>query len=126
MSTRFPTNGCLCLSFELKPEFQSTSSHPSLVFPLEDVLSFLTFSFFLEVSPQLSPSSCVFFDLDLELEDLMRESSSSFNHDSRSSISDDSHVATNGNTGWDNEVWANEEDDEWQSLDIGSSQNKLK
>ena len=41
-------------------------------------------------------------------------------------ISDDSHVATNGNTGWDNEVWANEEDDEWQSLDIGSSQNKLK
>jgi hypothetical protein len=40
-------------------------------------------------------------------------------------ISDDSHVATNGNTGWDNEVWANEEDEEWQSLDIGSSQNQL-
>ncbi|CAC5377569.1 ARFGAP1 [Mytilus coruscus] len=40
-------------------------------------------------------------------------------------LSEDTPVTTNGNSGWDNEVWANEEEeDEWQSLDIGSSDNR--
>lgn len=42
-------------------------------------------------------------------------------------LSEDTSVTTNGNTGWDNEVWANEEDDDWQSLDVGTTGNsKLK
>lgn len=41
-------------------------------------------------------------------------------------LSEDTTTPANGNSGWDNEVWA-DEDDEWQSLDIGSSESsKLK
>lgn len=42
-------------------------------------------------------------------------------------LGEDSEVTTNGNSGWDNEVWANEdEDDDWQSLDTASDNRKLK
>lgn len=41
-------------------------------------------------------------------------------------LSEDTTTSANENSGWDNEVWA-DEDDEWQSLDIGSSESsKLK
>ena len=41
-------------------------------------------------------------------------------------LGEDNSVSTNGNAGgWDNEVWANE-DDEWRSLDIGLSENSKK
>jgi len=41
-------------------------------------------------------------------------------------LAEDTKAATNGNSGWDNEVWANEDDDEdseWQSLDIGTMES---
>ncbi|XP_021344332.1 uncharacterized protein LOC110444266, partial [Mizuhopecten yessoensis] len=37
-------------------------------------------------------------------------------------LGEDTPSQTNGNSGWDNEVWANDDDmDEWQSLDLGTT-----
>ncbi|KAJ8313384.1 hypothetical protein KUTeg_009063 [Tegillarca granosa] len=43
-------------------------------------------------------------------------------HSSKVDLSEDTTTSANENSGWDNEVWA-DEDDEWQSLDIGSSES---
>ena len=42
-------------------------------------------------------------------------------------LSDDPAPVAKDGSGWDNEVWANEgDDDEWQSLDIGHSSDYSK